>query len=76
MIEMLTPAFRLTDAQAQAIVDHAAPGRHVTGVSPFGRGEISAVFDIELADGAPGLVIKIYPACTGRCRRKSSSRVS
>jgi aminoglycoside phosphotransferase (APT) family kinase protein len=58
---MLKPAFTLTDAQAQAIVDRAAPGRSVARASPFGHGENSAVFDVELADGAPGLVIKIYP---------------
>jgi aminoglycoside phosphotransferase (APT) family kinase protein len=61
MTVMLKPALVLTDAQVQAIVDRAAPGRHVACVSAFGRGEISAVFDVELADGPPGLVIKIYP---------------
>lgn len=61
MTVMLKPAVLLTDAQAQAIVDRAAPGRHVACVSAFGHGEISAVFDVELADGSPGLVIKIYP---------------
>lgn len=61
MIVMLKPTLALTEAQAQSIVDRAAPGRRVTRLSAFGRGEISAVFDVELADGAPGLVIKIYP---------------
>jgi aminoglycoside phosphotransferase (APT) family kinase protein len=61
MTVMLKPALLLTDAQAQAIVERAAPGRRVARLSAFGRGEISAVFDVELADGPPGLVIKIYP---------------
>lgn len=61
MIAMLKPELVLSDAQAQSIVDRAAPGRRVTRISAFAQGEISAVFDVELADGAPGLVIKIYP---------------
>lgn len=57
----LKPTLALSEAQAQSIVDRAAPGRRVARLSAFGRGEISAVFDVEFADGAPGLVIKIYP---------------
>ena len=61
MIVMLKPTLALTDVQAQSIIERAAPGRRVARLSPFDRGEISAVFDVELADGPPGLVIKIYP---------------
>ena len=58
---MLKSNFALTEAQAQTIVDRASPGRRVARLSAFGHGEISAVFDVELTDGQPGLVIKIYP---------------
>jgi len=57
----LKPTLTLSEAQAQSIVDRAAPRRRVARLSTFGRGEISAVFDVGLTDGAPGLVIKIYP---------------
>jgi len=61
MSVMLKPTLALTAAQAQSIIDRAAPGRRVARLSAFGRGEISAVFDVELTDGPPGLVIKVYP---------------
>jgi aminoglycoside phosphotransferase (APT) family kinase protein len=61
MIVTLKPALTVTDAQAQAIVDRAAPGRKVERIGELLAGEISAVFAIELADGSPAFVLKVYP---------------
>lgn len=61
MSATLKPTLALTEEQAQSIVDRASPGQRVSRLTAFGRGEISAVFDVELADGPPGLAIKIYP---------------
>jgi aminoglycoside phosphotransferase (APT) family kinase protein len=61
MIVTLKPSLAVTDAQAQSIVDCAAPGRRLTRIDELQAGEISAVFEIELADGPPALVLKVYP---------------
>jgi aminoglycoside phosphotransferase (APT) family kinase protein len=61
MVVTLKPALAVSDAQAQAIVDRVAPGRRVVRVRELLAGEISAVFEIELADGSPTFVLKIYP---------------
>lgn len=60
MIVRLRPDVTLTDAQAQAIVDRIAPGRRVARIGGFATGEISAVFEIETADG-PSFILKVYP---------------
>jgi len=61
MIVTLKPALAVSDTQAQAIVDRVAPGRRVARVGELLAGEISAVFEIELANGPPALVLKVYP---------------
>jgi aminoglycoside phosphotransferase (APT) family kinase protein len=61
MIVRLRPDMSLTDAQAQAIVDRVAPGRSLARIGGFSTGEISAVFEIELADGPPAFILKVYP---------------
>ena len=61
MIVTLKPSLTVTDAQTQAIVDRVAPGRRLARISALPTGEISAVFAIELADGPPAFVLKIYP---------------
>ncbi|HEY4169391.1 MAG TPA: aminoglycoside phosphotransferase family protein, partial [Reyranella sp.] len=61
MIVTLKPSLSVSDAQAQAIVDRIAPGRRIARVGALLAGEISAVFEIELADGPPGFVLKVYP---------------
>ena len=61
MIVRLRPDMSLTDAQAQAIVDRVAPGRSLARIGGFATGEISAVFEIELADGPPAFILKVYP---------------
>jgi aminoglycoside phosphotransferase (APT) family kinase protein len=61
MIVTLKPSLAVTDAQAQAIVDRVAPGRRLARVGELLAGEISAVFEIELADGPPAFVLKVYP---------------
>ena len=61
MIVTLKPTLAVTDAQAQAIVDRIAPGRRLARTDELLAGEISAVFEIELADGPPAFVLKVYP---------------
>jgi aminoglycoside phosphotransferase (APT) family kinase protein len=61
MIVTLKPSLTVTDAQAQAIVDRVAPGRRLARIGELLAGEISAVFEIELADGLPAFVLKVYP---------------
>jgi aminoglycoside phosphotransferase (APT) family kinase protein len=61
MIVTLKPALAVSDAQAQAIVDRVAPGRRLARIGELLAGEISAVFAIELANGPPALVLKVYP---------------
>jgi aminoglycoside phosphotransferase (APT) family kinase protein len=61
MIVTLKPALTVTDEQAQAIVDRVAPGRRLARIGELLAGEISAVFEIELADGPPAFVLKVYP---------------
>lgn len=61
MIVKLKPALAVSQDQAQAIVDRVAPGRHMACVSEMRQGEISAVFEIALADGPPAFVLKVYP---------------
>jgi aminoglycoside phosphotransferase (APT) family kinase protein len=61
MIVTLKPSLTVTDAQAQAIVDRIAPGRRLARVGELLAGEISAVFEIELAEGPPAFVLKVYP---------------
>jgi aminoglycoside phosphotransferase (APT) family kinase protein len=61
MIVRLRPDMSLTDAQAQAIVDRVSPGRRLERIGGFATGEISAVFEIEFADGPPAFIVKVYP---------------
>lgn len=61
MIVTLKPGLAVTDAQAQTIVDRIAPGRRLARIGELLAGEISAVFAIELADGPPSFVLKVYP---------------
>jgi aminoglycoside phosphotransferase (APT) family kinase protein len=61
MIVTLKPSLVVTDAQAQTIVDQVAPGRKVARIGELLAGETSAVFEIELADGPPAFVLKVYP---------------
>ena len=61
MIVTLKPALTVTETQAQAIVDRIVPGRRVARVGELLAGEISAVFEIELADEPPAFVLKVYP---------------
>jgi aminoglycoside phosphotransferase (APT) family kinase protein len=56
MIVTLKPALTVTDAQAQLIVDRVAPGRRVARIGELQAGEISAVFEIELADDSRSLL--------------------
>jgi hypothetical protein len=60
MIVTLKPFLAITDAQAQAIVDRVAPGRRLARIDELLAGEISAVLEIELTDGPPAFVIKVY----------------
>jgi len=61
MIVTLKPPLAVTDAQAQAIVDRVASGRCLARIGELLAGGISAVFEIELADGPPAFVLKVYP---------------
>ena len=61
MIVTLKPSLAVTDAQAQALVDRVAPGRKLARIGELLAGEISAVFEIELAGGPPAFVLKVYP---------------
>jgi aminoglycoside phosphotransferase (APT) family kinase protein len=61
MAVTLKPTLEIPQEQAQAIVDRVAPGRRLVRLSALLSGEISAVFEIELADGPPALVLKVYP---------------
>lgn len=61
MIVTLKPSLAVTDAQAQSIVDRVAPGRQLSRIGELLAGEISAVFEIEVANGSPALVLKVYP---------------
>jgi aminoglycoside phosphotransferase (APT) family kinase protein len=61
MAVMLKPVLAISDAQAQAIVDRVAPGRTLARLTELMAGEISAVFEIALADGPPAFVLKVYP---------------
>jgi len=46
---------------AQAIVDRVCPGAKVAAVSRLHGGEISAVYELVLAEGQAPLVLKAYP---------------
>jgi aminoglycoside phosphotransferase (APT) family kinase protein len=61
MIVTLKPNPAVSNAQAQAIVDRVAPGRRLARIGELLAGEISAVFGIELTDGPPAFVLKVYP---------------
>ena len=61
VIVKLKPNLVVSPDQAQAIVARVAPGRRVARVSAMQQGEISAVFEIALADGPPAFVLKVYP---------------
>src|SRR5262245_32578668 len=61
MIVKLKPVQAVSQRQAQAIVDRIAPGRTLARLSEFQRGEISAVYEIELSGGPPAFVLKVYP---------------
>jgi len=60
MAVILKPTLSVSAAQAQAIVDQVSPGRRLALLSPLLSGEIGAVFELSLVDGAP-LVLKVYP---------------
>jgi aminoglycoside phosphotransferase (APT) family kinase protein len=51
----------VTLADAQAIVARIDPGLKVASLSELLGGAISAVYEANLAGGAPNLIIKIYP---------------
>jgi aminoglycoside phosphotransferase (APT) family kinase protein len=61
MIVKLKPTLTISDAQAMAIVERVAAGRSVARISEIQGGEISAIFQIDLAGGASPLVLKVYP---------------
>lgn len=61
MAVTLKPVLSISDVQAQAIIDRVAPGRKLARIGNLLAGEISAVFEIELEDGAPAFVLKVYP---------------
>jgi aminoglycoside phosphotransferase (APT) family kinase protein len=61
MAVMLKPSVLISITQAQAIADRAAPGHKVARLDVLMGGEISAVFEIGFADGAPAVVLKVYP---------------
>jgi len=57
----MKPDFRLTPAEARAIVARLGPGMNVVGLSELHGGDISRVYEVKLARQAPSLIIKIYP---------------
>ena len=57
----LKPRLAISIDQAEAIAARAAPRSPVLGITELHGGEISAVFEIALAN-APSCVLKVYPA--------------
>jgi aminoglycoside phosphotransferase (APT) family kinase protein len=58
----LKPDVQLSVATAHAIIDRAAPGRTVAGVSRLHGGELATILEVGFADEThPPLVLKVYP---------------
>ena len=55
------PDIAVSPAQAQTIVDRLGAGQTVAQVSTLQGGAIGAIYEIGLRDGAPSLVLKVYP---------------
>ena len=55
------PDIRLPIVAAQEIVDSALPGRRVVAISNLHGGEISAVYELALAEDQAPIVLKAYP---------------
>ena len=55
------PDVAVSLAEAQAIVDRVGDGQAVAQVSKLHGGAIGAIYAIDLAGGAPSLVLKVYP---------------
>jgi aminoglycoside phosphotransferase (APT) family kinase protein len=55
------PDIAVSLAQAQAIVDRLGDVQTVAQVSELHGGDIGAIYEIGLVDGAPSLVLKVYP---------------
>ena len=51
----------MSPAQAQTIVDRLGAGQTVAQISKLQGGAIGAIYEIGLMDGAPSLVLKVYP---------------
>lgn len=59
--KQLKPRLAISIDQAQAIVGRGVPGSSVIGITELHGGEISAVFEITLAN-ARSCILKVYPA--------------
>jgi aminoglycoside phosphotransferase (APT) family kinase protein len=55
------PDIAVSPAQAQTIVDRLGAGQAVAHISKLHGGAIGAIYAIGLTDGAPSLVLKVYP---------------
>ena len=55
------PDIAVSPAQAQTIVDRLGAGQTVAQISTLQGGAIGAIYEIGLRDGAPSLVLKVYP---------------
>ena len=51
----------MSPAQAQTIVDRLGAGQTVAQVSTLQGGAIGAIYEVSMRDGAPSLVLKVYP---------------
>ena len=55
------PDIAVSPARAQAIVDRLCAGQTVAQISKLQGGAIGAIYEIGLLDGAPSLMLKVYP---------------
>jgi aminoglycoside phosphotransferase (APT) family kinase protein len=58
---LVKPDVTVSPAQAQAIVDRLGAGQTVAQFSKLQGGAIGAIYEIGLMDGAPSLILKVYP---------------
>jgi aminoglycoside phosphotransferase (APT) family kinase protein len=58
---IVKPDIVVSPAQAQAIVDRLCAGQTVAQISKLQGGAIGAIYEIRLMDGAPSLILKVYP---------------
>ena len=58
---LVKPDIAVSPAQAQAIVDRLGAGQRVAHISKLQGGAIGTIYEISLTDGAPSLVLKVYP---------------